>query len=78
VTRATELALPPRQAERWTPFGSPGGDWIFDLREVDMPTRATTRKAQKALRRGKRPTTAAGEFVREEMEHVRQGKHGAR
>jgi hypothetical protein len=43
-----------------------------------MPTRSTTRKAQGALRRGKRPTTAAGEFVREEIEHVRQGKHGAR
>lgn len=30
------------------------------------------------LRQGKRPSTAAGEFVREEIEHVRRGKHGAR
>jgi hypothetical protein len=30
------------------------------------------------LREGKSPTTAAGEFVREEIEHVRRGKHGAR
>ena len=35
-------------------------------------------KAKAALRSGKSPTTAAGEFVREEIEHVREGKHGAR
>lgn len=35
-------------------------------------------KAKQDLREGKRPTTAAGEFVREEIEHVREGKHGAR
>jgi hypothetical protein len=34
--------------------------------------------ARKDLKQGKRPTTAAGEFVREEMEHIRRGKHGAR
>ena len=33
---------------------------------------------KRALREGKRPTTAAGEFVREEIEHVRRGRHGAR
>jgi hypothetical protein len=43
-----------------------------------MPERKTVRKAKEDLRRGKRPTTAAGEFVREEIEHVREGKHGAR
>jgi hypothetical protein len=43
-----------------------------------MPEKATVKKAKEALRKGKRPTTAAGEFVREEIEHVRQGKHGAR
>src|SRR5215475_4130092 len=43
-----------------------------------MPEKATVRRAQQALRRGKRATTAAGEFVREEMEHIREGKHGAR
>jgi hypothetical protein len=43
-----------------------------------MPERATVQRAKKALRRGKRPSTAAGEFVREEIEHVREGKHGAR
>jgi hypothetical protein len=35
-------------------------------------------RARKDLREGKSPTTAAGEFVREELEHVRRGKHGAR
>lgn len=43
-----------------------------------MPEKATTRRAKAALREGKRPSTAAGEFVREEIEHVREGKHGAR
>jgi uncharacterized protein DUF6496 len=43
-----------------------------------MPTKTTTRRAKQDLRSGRSPTTAAGEFVREEMEHVRRGKHGAR
>lgn len=43
-----------------------------------MPWKTTTKRAKKDLAEGKRPTTAAGEFVREEMEHVRRGKHGAR
>lgn len=43
-----------------------------------MPSKKTVEKARADLRKGKRPTTAAGEFVREEMEHVREGKHGVR
>ena len=43
-----------------------------------MPDEATTRKAKEDLSEGKSPTTAAGEFVHEEIEHVREGKHGAR
>jgi hypothetical protein len=43
-----------------------------------MPERKTLERARKAKREGKVPTTQAGEFVREEMEHVREGKHGAR
>jgi hypothetical protein len=43
-----------------------------------MPAKKTVEKAKAALRTGKRPSTAAGEFVREEMEHIREGKHGAR
>lgn len=42
-----------------------------------MPERATTERAKEDLREGKSPSTAAGEFVREEIEHVREGKHGA-
>jgi hypothetical protein len=43
-----------------------------------MPSRSTTERAQEDLREGKSPSTAAGEFVHEEIEHVREGKHGAR
>jgi uncharacterized protein DUF6496 len=43
-----------------------------------MPERAVRERAQRARREGKAPTTQAGEFVREEIEHVREGKHGAR
>jgi hypothetical protein len=35
-------------------------------------------RARKDAREGKSPSTQSGEFVREEMEHVREGKHGAR
>ncbi|MGH9412727.1 MAG: DUF6496 domain-containing protein [Terriglobales bacterium] len=43
-----------------------------------MPNPTTLRKARQDLRQGKQPSTAAGEFVHEEIEHVRHGKHGAR
>lgn len=43
-----------------------------------MPSKRTAERARRDLRQGKRPTTAAGEFVHEEIEHVRRGKHGAR
>jgi hypothetical protein len=43
-----------------------------------MPERAVRERAQRARRHGKAPTTQAGEFVREEIEHIREGKHGAR
>jgi hypothetical protein len=43
-----------------------------------MPEEATLKSARKAKRAGKSPTTQAGEFVREEIHHVREGKHGAR
>jgi hypothetical protein len=43
-----------------------------------MPERKTLERASKAKREGKAPTTQAGEFVHEEIEHVREGKHGAR
>ena len=43
-----------------------------------MPERETIRRAKVKKRAGKRPTTQAGEFVREEIDHIRKGKHGAR
>ena len=43
-----------------------------------MPEKETIKRAKEDLREGKLPTTAAGEFVHEEIEHVREGKHGAR
>lgn len=43
-----------------------------------MPWKTTMKRAQKDKREGKTPSTQAGEFVREEMEHIRRGKHGAR
>jgi hypothetical protein len=43
-----------------------------------MPTQTTKKKARKDLAEGKSASTAAGEFVREEMHHIREGKHGAR
>lgn len=42
-----------------------------------MPDRKTTKKAQQDLQEGKSVSTAAGEFVREEMHHSREGKHSA-
>src|SRR5690349_22107799 len=43
-----------------------------------MPERETIERARRDKQAGKAPTTQAGEFVREEMHHVREGKHGAR
>jgi len=43
-----------------------------------MPERDTIERAHEDAREGKSPSTQAGEFVREEMEHIREGKHGAR
>lgn len=43
-----------------------------------MPDKDTIQRAARDKREGKSPSTQAGEFVREEIEHVREGKHGAR
>jgi Family of unknown function (DUF6496) len=43
-----------------------------------MPEKRTIEHAREDARQGKSPSTQAGEFVREEIHHVRQGKHGAR
>jgi Family of unknown function (DUF6496) len=43
-----------------------------------MTETKTVERARDEVEEGKRPSTAAGEFVREEMHHIREGKHGAR
>jgi hypothetical protein len=43
-----------------------------------MPERETMERAKEDAREGKSPSTQAGEFVKEEMDHIREGKHGAR
>src|SRR5687768_6868388 len=48
-------------------------DW-----RIAMPEKVTVKQSRKAKRAGRAPTTQAGPFVREEMHHVREGKHGAR
>ena len=47
-------------------------------KEAHMPEKRTIKRARKDAREGKAPSTQAGEFVREEMDHIREGKHGAR
>jgi uncharacterized protein DUF6496 len=46
--------------------------------EGDTPARETLERAREDAREGRSPSTQAGEFVREEIHHVREGKHGAR
>ena len=43
-----------------------------------MPEKETVERAEQDRREGKSPSTQAGEFVKEEIEHIREGKHGAR
>src|SRR6266436_9815618 len=43
-----------------------------------MPSSETMKRAKEDKRQGKSPSTQAGEFVKEEIHHIREGKHGAR
>jgi hypothetical protein len=43
-----------------------------------MPSEQTRKRAKRDLAQGKSASTAAGEFIREEMHHIREGKHGAK
>lgn len=60
------------------------GDFIGSLQfypwkeRMVMPEEETIERAREDAREGKAPSTQAGEFVREEIDHVREGKHGAR
>src|SRR5438552_3336688 len=55
-------------------------DWMRTLpAEVrSMPEKETIERARKDAAQGKSKSTQAGEFVREEIHHIREGKHGAR
>src|SRR5271166_5743888 len=43
-----------------------------------MPDKETIDRARRDKQQGKSPSSQAGEFIREEMHHIREGKHGAR
>src|SRR5712692_8165508 len=47
------------------------------MEDLHMPDQETINRAREDAREGKSPSTQAGEFVREEMGHIREGKHGA-
>jgi hypothetical protein len=47
------------------------------MKEETMPEKETLERAAEDKREGKSPSTQAGEFVREEIHHIREGKHGA-
>lgn len=51
---------------------------ILSVRRSTMPEKQTIARARQDARERKSPSTQAGEFVREEIHHVREGKHGAR
>src|SRR5262245_45842226 len=53
-------------------------DSVPGYKEMFMPDKETLERAEEDKREGKAPSTQAGEFVREEIEHIREGKHGAR
>src|SRR2546422_4228379 len=55
-------------------------DWMRTLpaEVTSMPEKETIERARKDAAQGKSKSTQAGEFVREEIHHIREGKHGAR
>lgn len=48
------------------------------VKETAMPKKETIERANRDKRQGKSPSIQAGEFVREEIDEIRQGRHGAR
>jgi len=67
---------------RTTVLASAGDHYSTDSaltnQEDPMPEKETIERARRDAREGKSPSTQAGEFVREEIHHIREGKHGAR
>jgi len=54
----------------------PQSEWMD--RGETMPDKKTVNKARELKKEGKSPSTQAGEFIREEIDKIRQGEHGAR
>jgi Family of unknown function (DUF6496) len=54
------------------------GKSAVNARRLEMPEKEVIERARRDAREGKSPSTQAGEFVGEEMDHIREGKHGAR
>jgi Family of unknown function (DUF6496) len=65
-----------RIRQRWRAMAF--GLRVVTSRRKRMPEKKTLQRARADKRAGKSPSTQAGEFVREEIHHVREGKHGAR
>lgn len=74
---ATRVGFGPYRAARNAGHGSLDPHLTFKGEDY-MPERSTIRRARRDSAEGKSPSTQAGEFVREEMDHIREGKHGAR
>lgn len=53
-------------------------NWCANCKHPEVPEKTTIEKAKRALRKGRSPSTAAGEFIREEIKRVRDGESGAR
>jgi Family of unknown function (DUF6496) len=58
--------------------GATGSGFIGLQRSAKMPRKETIARARRDKRAGKSPQTQAGEFVREEIDKIRRGEHGAR
>jgi hypothetical protein len=71
---STSAALRQRHQRRRFVVDPPG---MSHAANKGMPEKRTVERARKHAREGKSPSTQAGEFVREEIEHIRDGKHGA-
>lgn len=71
-----------QRATVYVGLSPPDSNPILVLRNLKrgevMPEKNTVERARRDARKGKAPSTQAGEFVREEVHHVRAGKHGAR
>lgn len=76
--RRPSVGAEPQPGERPDLDWAEHEDLYAKTKGTSMPEKETLERAEHNKREGKAPSTQAGEFVREEMEHVREGKHGAR